>query len=241
MRNMVTLHQPNYIPWIGLFSKISQTDCLVVMDTVQYIKRGITHRNKIRVSTGSSYLTIPISKAFAMSKINEVELPTERIWRKDHWRCIRHNYLKTDYFQQHMAFFNDIYKEDFRFLWQLNMKIIHYLLKAFDINVEVIMVSDLGLDPDLKGTDLIIEILKKVEARCYLSGPSGKGYLDTGRFKQNDIELKFAGFQHPVYKQRYPGFEPELSAIDLLFNMGPASGQIIRAAGSIEKEPLTVP
>ena len=47
------------------------------------------------------------------------------------------------------------------------------------------------------------------------------------------MELKFFNFKSPVYKQKYPGFEPDMSAIDLLFNMGPEASEIIKTSGSI--------
>jgi hypothetical protein len=206
------------------------------MDTVQYIKRGVTHRNKIRIHDGSVYLTVPISKDFSMSRIKDVELPREKIWRKDHWRAIQHNYLKAYHFSDYMQFFNDIYHHDHQYLWELNMQIISYLLKCFDINVEIIKTSDLDLDPELKHTDLIIDILRKIDASTYLSGPSGKNYLEIEKFNQNNINLEFTSFQHPVYEQRYPGFEPNLSAIDLLFNMGSKSGELINKSGGIESK-----
>lgn len=66
------MHQPNYLPWIGLFSKIVQADCFVIMDTFQYTKHNVIHRNKTRTNTGSGYLTIPISKDFGRTKIKDV-------------------------------------------------------------------------------------------------------------------------------------------------------------------------
>ena len=46
--------------------------------------------------------------------------------------------------------------------------------------------------------------------------------------------LKYSVFYPPVYKQRYLGFESNLSAIDLLFNMGPVSNEIIKSSSSVE-------
>jgi len=234
MRTVVTMHQPNYLPWIGLFSKIKQADYFVIMDTFQYTKHGITHRNKVRTNAGSCYLTIPIGKEFAMVKIKDVELPSDRKWQDIHWQTIYHNYLKTDFFKYHADFFETLYQKNFYFLWQINVNIIRYLLKCFETNVEIIMASDLKLSPDLKHTDMIIAVLKTIGATAYLSGPSGKGYLEVAKFQQNNLSCRFAKFTHPVYKQRYPGFEPNLAAIDLLFNVGPQSSEVIKESGGIE-------
>jgi len=231
---IITMHQPNYLPWIGLFSKVMQTECFVIMDTFKYTRHGVTHRNKIRTNAGSCYLTIPINKEFTMTNINNVALPQNKGWREIHWKSIYQNYVKTDFFKDHSNYFEKLYKQDFHYLWQLNMDIIHYMLKSFEINVEIIMASDLNIETNLKHTDMIIAILKNIGANIYLSGPSGRNYLELGKFSQNNCNCKFVKFTHPVYKQRYPGFEPNLSAIDLLFNVGPQSGQVIKDSGSIE-------
>jgi hypothetical protein len=234
MNKIVTMHQPNYLPWIGLFSKIKQADCFVVMDTFQYTKDGVINRNKIRTNTGSGYLTIPISKEFARAKINEVTLPSDRKWQEIHWQSIYRNYVKTEYFKYYADYFEGLYHTDFQYLWQINIEVIRYLLKYFGIEVEIIMASQLNQYPDLKHTDMIIAVLKNIGENIYLSGPSGKDYIEFEKFRQNNVELKFTKFKHPIYKQRYPGFEPGMSAIDLLFNMGPESARIIKDSGNIE-------
>jgi hypothetical protein len=117
---------------------------------------------------------------------------------------------------------------------QINTEIILFLLKCFNIDVEIIKTTDLNLDPNLQGTDSIIAAMKNVGGQIYLSGPSGRNYLEFPKFQNNDLELKFFEFEHPVYKQRYEDFIPNLSAIDLLFNVGETSEEIIRKSGSVK-------
>jgi hypothetical protein len=234
MNKIVTMHQPNYLPWIGLFSKISMAECFVVMDTFQYTKDGIIHRNKIRTNTGSCYLTIPITKDFRFATIKDVELPADRKWEEMHWQTIYYNYIKAEFFKDHKDFFISLYHKDFRYLSAINIEIIRYLLKCFNINVDMIFASELNLDQNLKHTDMIIAIMEKLGAETYISGPSGRKYLEFDKMKLNGLNLKFAHFDHPVYKQRYPGFLPNMAAIDLLFNVGPQSNQIICSSARID-------
>lgn len=224
------MHQPNYLSWLGFFSKVKHSDCLVIVSNVGFNRRGYTHRNKIRVNVkeGWMWLTIPsVSNVPLGMLIKEVKLPKDNKWQKKHWEIIELNYKKTDYFYSYNDFFEKLYKEKFEYLWQINEKIIFYLLKCFDINTEIIKSSDLDLDPNLRKTDLPIAILKNIGAKAYLSGPSGKNYLEFDKFKENDIKLEFFDFKHPVYKQKYPGFEPNMAAIDLLFNVGEKSKELI--------------
>jgi hypothetical protein len=205
-----------------------------MMDTLQYTKHSVTKRNKIRTNEGWSYLTIPINKRFHGSRICDVTLPVDKSWQWHHWQTIKHNYAKTDFFRLYEDFFEKLYQKDFEYLWQINEEIILYLFRCFEINAEVIRASELNVGRELEKTDLMIVLLKSVGADIYLSGPSGRNYLEFEKFPQNNIDLKFFKFQHPVYKQRYPGFEPTMSAIDILFNEGPRASEIIKTSGKIE-------
>lgn len=236
VEKIATIHQPNYVPWIGLFSKVSRADCLILYDEAQYVKGGMINRNKIRTKQGSTYLTVPVGGYPTHTRILDVTLPQNGSWKRDHWKTIRLHYSKAPFFKDYADFFEDLFQQDPRvlFLSELNEKIILYLLSCFDIKIEVVKTSLLSVDPALHKTDLMLAYLKKVNAGVYLSGPSGRHYLETDKFPRNNIALQFFKFEHPVYPQRYPGFEPQMSALDLLFNMGPASGDIIKKSASVE-------
>lgn len=227
MAKTVTIHQPNYIPWLGFFGKIKAADTFVILDTVEYTKNSVINRNKIRIREGEVYLTIPIEKIYHSSKIIDVKLPKDNRWKKNHYSTIECNYCKADHFQEYKDDIKAIYEKDYEYLWQINEEFIRYLMKKLGIEKEIIKASNLNIDPTLKKTDLLIDILKKTNATKYLSGPSGKDYLEVDKFQKENIELEYYTFKHPQYKQRYPGFIPNLSTIDLLLNMGEEGGKLI--------------
>jgi hypothetical protein len=203
---------------------------------VKYTKNSVINRTKIRTRDGWLYLTIPVGKKFYNSRISDVKLPADKRWRSDHWKTIIQNYAKADFFSLYKDFFEGLYlnANDFEYLVQINTEIISYLFECFEINVEVIIGSELGLDPELQKTDLLVAALKSTGADIYLSGPSGRKYLDPAEFVKNNIDLRFFQFQHPVYEQRFPGFEPNMAAIDLLFNVGPQARKIVKESGNVE-------
>ena len=84
----------------------------------------------------------------------------------------------------------------------------------------------------MNGADRTANLIKRakaVGADIYLSGNGGKTYLDESQFGDN-VKLVYRNFKHPVYPQQYKGFEPNMSAIDALFNIGrlPRSGEVIK-------------
>jgi hypothetical protein len=67
-----------------------------------------------------------------------------------------------------------------------------------------------------------------MKADTYLSGAGGKNYLNTGIFPENNLQLIFQQFEHPAYRQLHGEFISHLSILDLLFNEGSNSLNIIK-------------
>lgn len=234
MAKIVAMHQPNYLPWIGLFAKLCLADTLIVYDTAQYEKNSVINRNKIRTKEGSVYLTVPVGKWPCHTRIIDVSLPECDNWKKNHWKSLCTYYGRAPFFHRYGPALADLYRRDFTSLAVLNLAIIQYMLECFQISIEIVKASDLKVDSTLQKTDLMVALLEAVGAEVYLSGPSGREYLEFDKFPQSGIALRFSRFIHPVYRQAFPGFQPNMSAVDLLFNEGPGAGAIIRQAAAIE-------
>ena len=222
---VVTIHQPNYIPWIGFFRKVSMADVFVILDTALFTKNGVIHRNKIRTREGWRWLTIPISSRYKGVPIKDVPLPEDRKWRSQHWSILRGNYGKTPYFEENMDFFEEMYENmPYKTLGELNEGVIRYLFDVFDIRPEIRRSSDMGIGEGLGKTGLNLEIVRKAGGDIYISGMGGKKYLEEEKFEECGITVRYFGFEPFEYPQRWPGFEPYMSAIDLLFNVGGKKG-----------------
>jgi hypothetical protein len=61
-----------------------------------------------------------------------------------------------------------------------------------------------------------------------MAGKDGNKYMNLELFEEEGIEVIFQDFKHPVYHQLFGDFEPYMSAIDLLFNYGDNSLEILR-------------
>ena len=240
---ILTGHQPNYLPYPGFFYKIAQAEVFAIVDTVQFVKRGTfgyQNRAKIRTHQGWIWLTVPVlSKGRYHQIICETRINNRIPWQKKHWRSIKLNYQKAPYFDRYRDFFEKIYQRDWEYLADLNIEIIKYLIEALGIKVKIVKTSD--FKPAGKGTDLIIDICQKLEADTYIHGKHGRDYVDQKRFQRANIRSIYQDFQHPEYKQQFEPFVPYMSVIDLIFNYGPESLDIIlgkKKAG--EQKPMGV-
>ncbi len=222
---IVSIHQPNYIPWLGYFEKILSSDVFVFLDDVQYEKNYLINRNKIRTNDGSMWMTIPVN-AKHDSLVNNVRIDNSKGWAEKHKKSIKINYAKSGFLQNYINFFNDLYERNFDLLIDINVEIILYSMKHLGISTKTIFSSELHVDGT--GSNRILNICKSLKADTYISGQFGQNYLNLEDFKNNNIDIEFQNFVHPVYKQCYQPFIPNMSILDLLFNEGENSKNILR-------------
>jgi len=231
---IISVHQPQYLPWLGYFDKIYESDCFVFLDTVQYKVREFQNRNKIRTKDGWIWLTVPVqTKGSPYQKISDVLIDNSLNWAAKHRKSIEVWYGGADFFKDYFPFFQDLYEKKWEKLIDLNMYIIKYLVKCLKIDTPVYLESEIGTAK--KSTERIIEICSKLKADTYLSGSGGRDYIEENLFEQAGIKLKFQDFKHPEYTQQFQregyGFEAYMSVIDLLFNCGPQAFSILRGKG----------
>ncbi len=216
-----TIHQPNFLPYLGVFHKIKHCDLFVLYDVAQYVRGRFDNRNRIKTQNGPTWLTIPlrVQDSF-MRRFFEIPLPPDIHWRNKHLRTIQQNYSRAPYFRMYFPDIERIYSTPHGSLAALGTAFIEYLMRQFAIDTPVVKTKDLGLDLNLKSSAMLIEILKRVEAHDYLAGASGRKYMDPDLMEREGIRVEFHEFVHPTYRQLHGDFVPSLAAIDLLFNEG---------------------
>lgn len=216
---IVSVHQPNYIPWIGYFYKIYKSDIFVFMDDVQYIRKGFINRNRIKTHQGVSWLTIPVeNKGNYGTDINKMKIRNDLQWQENHLKNIEMNYKRSDYFNDFNSIFKDCLIKDYDNLGQLNIYIIKSICRLLNIKTEIILSSELNIKET--GTERIISICRAVGANMYLSGSGGSKYQDEKMFEDNSIQLVYSDFKEKQYKQLWGDFAGSLSVIDYIFNCG---------------------
>lgn len=223
----ISIHQPEHLPWLGFLHKMMSVDEFVLLDNVQFEKDYFQNRNKIKTSDGWQWITVPVKKLQHDQKINEIQISYDQNWQNKNLGKIRSNYSNAKYFPKYFSGLEKIYKNKFDLLRDLNIALIKFLMESLDIRTKLYLSSELMDNVGRGGTDVNLNISKKLAADMYLSGPTGKDYLDVSAFDRENIKVEFHEFNHPVYKQLSQPFIPNMSSIDLLFNYGPESSSIL--------------
>lgn len=217
---IVSVHQPQFLPWLGYFDKIRQSDCFVILDTVQFKKNEYQNRNKIRTPDGWQWLTVPVAYKFPM-RIDEVPINNQSNWRRKHTQSLLANYRKAPFFEEVMPFAEEMYEREWSMLTALNTWCVVELCRILGIDTEIRYARDFDL-PD-SPTGRLVGLCEQLNATRYLSGAGGKGYLETEPFETAGISVDFQTYDHPTYPQRGDTFEPYMCILDLMMNCGPDS------------------
>ncbi len=223
----VTIHQPQFLPWLGYLDKIDQADLFVVLDSVQFKKNEWQNRNRIRTAQGWQWLTVPVHYRYGQ-RINEIRVDETTDWRSRHLKAIEMHYARAAFRDAYLAELRARYADASSKLAELNLATVRWLLDKFGISTPVRLASEMALREE--PTDRLVDICRTVGATHYLAGAGAGAYMDMERFALSGVTLDVQVFRHPEYPQCYDPFVAGLSALDLLLVCGEGALARLREA-----------
>jgi hypothetical protein len=231
---IISIQQPEYFPWLGFFDKILSVDKVVFLDNVQFKKRYFENRNKIRTFDGWGWIMTPVlTKGHFNQKIKDVMIDNSQPWQRKITSTITQNYQKSPFWSEGGEQLCELITKRWENLVDFNLAVIDFFMEKLEIKRNYCLAS--SLDTKHSGSQLILEICRKMNASQYLSGRNGRNYLEKMSFITSNIEVKYQDFKHPLYSQFHGQFIPNMSIADLYFNYGRGSIDVIK-----DKETLLV-
>jgi len=222
----IAIVQSNYIPWKGYFDLIRQADEFVLLDDVQYTVRDWRNRNRIKTATGVRWLTIPVRKPAAGSRIRDVHAAGDE-WRAHHWGAIESSYSTAPAFPEYRQRFRSLYLDgDESQLSRINRTFLEATLELLGIATPLRWSWELEVVPGR--TERLISICHQLGATDYLSGPAARDYLDVDRLAAAGIRVHWMRYDgYPEYPQLHGAFDHRVSILDLLFHLGSRSREYL--------------
>ena len=221
---IVTIHQPEHLSYLGFWDKISSAETLVLLDCVHYEKNYFQNRNLIYGSNGKEYITIPVSSEVCDIKDKKVSSEWITRGRRKLLGSIKNSYSKHKFFEDLFPELEKVYNKNYTYLIDYNVDLLYLMMEKLSIETMVVFASELNVKG--RSGELLSNICKSIGASKYISGKSGKDYLDESLF---DIPIEYQAFQHPTYEQKGSiGFIPYLSVIDAYMNVGAEIMTIIK-------------
>ncbi|MBN2117171.1 MAG: WbqC family protein [Anaerolineales bacterium] len=217
---IVSIHQPHFLPWMGYFNKILNSDAFVVLNTVQYRTRYYQNRAKVRRQETWQWVSIPV-RFNRTTRIDEVTVADDG-WREYACRTIEYTYHKTPHFDACWPLIRESLLQPETTLDDVNYNLLLVLLDMLDIHVPVQRANRMPVET-LDPTDRLVELSKCLGATHYISGRGGRDYMRVEAFEQAGIEIIYQDldFNTITYPQQGKEFLPGLSIIDAVFNVGP--------------------
>jgi len=217
---VVGIHQPNFMPWLGYFYKIWQSDVFIFLDDVQFIKTGSSYTNRVSINIHgqNQYITIPIKRGSGVQNINQTNFLNEK-WKKKLITTLQSNYAKSPYFNENRELIFALINFEADNLADYNMHFIEKISEKMNFNTTFVKSSKFQVHT--KSTQRLIELINNVNGKVYLSGAGGDEYQEHNVYENEKIEVRYnkmPTFEYPQPKGEL--FIEGLSIIDAIFNVG---------------------
>lgn len=169
----IAMHQPNFVPWLPFFTKIASVDLFVIVYNCQTNRVGYQNRFK----WNNRWYTMGIEHGNLHGTIAETNYANPAAdWAKIKRRL-----------PQYREFFDALDGCIGRSMFETNMAIIRILLEKLKITTPIVF-DEPGNN---LSTERLLAICQKHGCTRYVSGPSGKNYLDVSRFESAGIPVEF--------------------------------------------------
>lgn len=231
--------QPGYLPWLGFFDQADRADLFLLYDDLPFDRRSWRQRNRIKTPLGPRWLSVPIrhaGQAPGAFTIMEAPIADDEPWARKHWEALHHCYAAAPHFAEHAPFFRELYAHPWTQLGPLTLEIIRYLAATLGIDTPIVRSSEIGLERAFRErgytadrrTERIAFLVRELGGDAFLEGAAGEAYVRPEILERARVEIVYQRYRHPTYPQRFGDFVPFLSTVDLLFQCGPSSLEVIR-------------
>jgi len=211
--------QSCYLPWRGYFDFINSVDLFVIYDDVQYSTGSWRNRNRLKTHSGLQWITVPVRLRLGQ-RIDEVAIGkmSGGHWQEKHRRQLHDALHIAPYCTDAIRLWEAGVARPHTRLTELNVDLIVAVCAYLGINVPIVRSSDYA--PCGSGTERLMDLLTRLGATSYLSGPTAKSYIDTSRFQEAGIRLEYKTYDYQPYPQLWGPFEGTVTVLDLISNCG---------------------
>lgn len=220
---IVTIHQPDFMPWLGFFNKIAKADLWIVLDHVENNPRDAAfwcRRVRVLANGLPTWISVPLRKPDTSGvvgvPINQMRI--ERSLVRNMKKCretISQAYAKSPHYREISPLVDEYFAREDDSLTACNMTFIEGIMRLLGIRTKIVYSS--GLAPQSASNELLVDLLQKVGARRYLCGNGADDYQVDSVFTSRGLEVARNHFTHPSYQQEsLRTFVAGLSVIDVI-------------------------
>lgn len=207
-----------YFGPVQWYQKLNRFDRVLIEQHDSFIKQTYRNRCVIATTQGTQALTIPIernssSAQTSSSPMKEIRISNHGKWRAEHWNALQSAYGDSPFFDYYVDDLHPFFEKHWDFLFDFNLDITLKMCELLDITPDIALTdaftppSDVALSPPSP----VQYAASLMQLADYREAIRPKHPLPDPTFEPHPY--------YQVYRQKH-GFLPNLSILDLLFNMG---------------------
>jgi WbqC-like protein family len=218
----LAIMQPYFLPYIGYFSLIKNTDKFIIFDIPQFMRHGWIERNRVLKPNGEPlYIKVPLVKHSRDTPICSVKINSIENWQEKILAQLIPYKKKAQNYRHVIALLDEIFDYKTDSIVELNQLALNVICNYLEITTPIYIWSEMNIDieevhaPD----EWALNICKAVNAKSYYNPEGGLTFFDKSKYENVGVELKFMRMHNEPYSQFTNEFVPSLSIIDvLMFN-----------------------
>jgi hypothetical protein len=205
---MIAIQPPVYFPPLAYTALLHHVDHFILADTFPYRRETFQNRSKLRNAQGGHWIHIPLFGHPEGAALHTVEIETGGRWREKHWRSFKYDYCTTLYFDYYADALRTFFDREWTGLADCTCRSVELQAARFQLDTTLTRASSLEGAPDTHAG-----IAAAVDGDV-LAVPDGEAPEVSG------VQIEPFQYEHPTYHQNFEGFEPGMSAMDLVMNYG---------------------
>lgn len=195
-----------YLGPIYYYSRFFLSYPVLIERNENYLKQSYRNRCIIYGANGPLTLIVPVQRgSFHKTAINELEIDYDTDWQANHWRSIISSYKSAPFFEFYIDDLIPYYQKKFHFLIDYNTSLMNVFLRHLEIKQDFSFTKSFIKQYPSK----LLDFREKIHPKKSFRDPFFKN-------------LEYTQVFSPKH-----GFIPNLSILDLLFNLGPETAEFL--------------
>lgn len=218
---IVAVHQPTFLPWLGLFAKIAKSDVFIVLDDAAPSRGGSSWLNRVRlrVAGEARWVTAPVDRKRRVDASIAEAFFADLPWRARVLRTLDLNYRGSEHFESEREWVGQLVQFDSNRLMTFNLNAIHEIAaRVVPVLPRFVFASDFAVESS--STQRLVDLVRAVGGTTYLAGDGAESYQSVDLFHMNGVDVRYNSFVPRPYPQGGREFIPGLSALDALLHVG---------------------
>ena len=223
---MTVLLSTTYFGPVQWYQKLYRADAVVIDHDEPFLKQTYRNRCYIAAANGVQALTVPVEQPGNHCPVRDVRISDHGDWRRVHWNAIASAYGESPFFEYYQDDLRPFFERRWTFLYDFNEAIRQTVSTLLDLQPAAALLSPSALPTPPSVPPFPSAPRLSMPSPCDGPGPAltPGPCLDLRAAINPKHPAADADFQprpyYQVYASRY-GFQPNLSVLDLLLNMGP--------------------